>query len=204
MVGETTEQPFFREHHDGVSERKSVPEHMYTEGVALAFSLENALFASVLGKKEEITTALKAADIDESQLTVDYVSGFVHVMNAWAAEVAAASLPNPETLSIPQLPQESLIAHVYPPLFRELARLIASGVKHGVESAPLVRQELAHDPTGLTYIQHRLREEETQQPVTEYRPTRRAELQGMTKAVHMLEGISKNTANASPHTTRTK
>lgn len=202
MVATIPENPLFREHNHEASER-SVPEQMHAEGVALAFNLENALFASVLGKENEATTALRAADIDPSQLTVDYVSGFVHVMNAWAAEVAAASLPNPETLAVPQLPEESLLAHVHPPLFAELGRLVASGVRHGVESAPLVRQELAQDPTGLTYIVNRLREEEAQ-PVTHSLHTRRAELQGMTKAVHMLEGISKHMTNPPPSSSRTR
>ncbi len=170
-------------------------EHMHRMGVQAAFTLENTLFAH-LGGKQDPEETLRGLGIEPTQFTVDFVAGFAHIMTQKAAAIAAASRPNPATLPIPQLSSDSFLAMSHPVLFEELTQEVIDGVRQAIQTAPVVREQLEHDPTGIEYLHHYLQEEHNR-PSFQSPATRQAELSGMTHALTILETF----ARISPYNT---
>lgn len=162
-------------------------EKMYNRGVRTAFALEAVLFAQLSGKSPH-QTFLSRLGIDASLLSADFVAGFSHVMTVWLADVAAASRQHPETLPIPTLPKDSLIAQRAPALFDELSQEVQEGARHAAAHATTVKKALKSDPTGRSYIQERLSEY-----ITTVSPTLQDQtplVEGMRAAVRTLEEFS--------------
>lgn len=188
------ERPYFKAREVGESSTGSVAEHVHARGVQTAFTLDNALLAQMMHLPySQGEAVLKEFGIDPKTLSVDFVSGFSHVMNSWTAEVAAASLTNPQTLPIPHFPKDSLLAASHPSLCEELSLEAADGVRNGINAADAVKEYLEHDPTGLHYMQSRLQEEQDR-PLSR---TRNAELHGMTTALKAVETMYKQMSSLS-------
>lgn len=160
-----------------------ITELVHAIGVNTTFTLESLLFAKSLGVSyPQADTLFTIFPIDKESINLDYVSGFSEVMTHWAAEVAAASRPDPSTLPIPPLPEDSVLATTYPSLFEELKLQVASGVELGKQSATFVRPHLAADPTGVSYMQERLEERRARNISNPY-TLNASELQGMRAAL---------------------